>query len=467
MDDDDMTPTKRKRYMRRTLPTSSGGLDYPLLTFLCGVGIIIGAFVLRKYAMEAVTYKTASGAVVSRYQWKRQKKPKASWSTPFAEEWFPKISEKSSSSTVAQSGDERTVVHSPLAKTPSPAAAKKPAPVLKRRKRAKISEPTWYGRWEGSLASAFTSCRKLVTASSMAAWQQPCASRPWAHHFRYGPLDCTFLGTDYGGFYLPNRMCFLRELPEPPNRSHVAYGFGVGSDVSYDIALAAAFPHMKVRLFDPTPWAVQHANQVLAALDRGKAPCPWTGPYAPSEAACTGKYFESISKSRVPTKQLSVHPWAIGTTEGELVFQHTATGSLYTSNTSIGGASEKRELRLPVKTLPAIMAALGDEVVDVLKLDIEGAEVEVIPGLLDLWSTWPQARWPKVLLIDMDSVRRGHPRWNVTGANMAIERLISAGYVLFAHPKRPDYTFVLPLTQRNLYYGAVSRPPPPPKLEGA
>ena len=73
MDDDDMTPTKRKRYMRRTLPTSSGGLDYPLLTFLCGVGIIIGAFVLRKYAMEAVTYKTASGAVVSRYQWKRQK----------------------------------------------------------------------------------------------------------------------------------------------------------------------------------------------------------------------------------------------------------------------------------------------------------------------------------------------------------------------------------------------------------
>ena len=72
------------------------------------------------------------------------------------------------------------------------------------------------------MASAFTSCRKLVTADSMAHWQQPCQPKPWAHHFRYGPLDCTFLGTEYGGFYVPNRMCFLHELPEPPDRTFVA-----------------------------------------------------------------------------------------------------------------------------------------------------------------------------------------------------------------------------------------------------
>ena len=114
-----------------------------------------------------------------------------------------------------------------------------------KRKRAVVRQPRWAGLWESSLATAFTSCRKLQAAPAMVHWQQPCAPKPWAHFFRSGPLDCTFLGTDYGGFYLPNRMCFLNEFE--PSRPPVAYGFGIGSDVSYDLALASAYPSLKVR----------------------------------------------------------------------------------------------------------------------------------------------------------------------------------------------------------------------------
>ena len=339
------------------------------------------------------------------------------------------------------------------------------------------------------MASALTSCRKLVTAQSMAHWQQPCAPKPWTRNFRYGPLDCTFLGTDYGGFYLPNRMCFLHERPEPSNRSFVAYGFGIGGDVSYDLALAAAYPNMIVRMFDPTPSAVTHGQHVLAALENRETPCH----LGLSSAACAGAYFRSIAHSSVPPSQVTVHPWAIGTSDGFLSFGRTTTGSLYTEKAQDGDGERGgagvhdvdaapppygrvvspppppaarpprlEPLRLPVKTLLSIMETLGDEVVDILKLDIEGVEVEVIPWLLNVWRRWPKARWPKLLLIDMDAARKGHPMYNVSAANAAVDLILSAGYMLFAHPKRPDYSFVLPLTQREMYYGEAQPPPPPP-----
>ena len=96
------------------------------------------------------------------------------------------------------------------------------------------------------------------------------------------------------------------------------------------------------------------------------------------------------------------------------------------------------------------------------RLDIEGAEVDVIPWLLARWRHWPRARWPKVLLIDLDAARAAHPMYNLSAANAAVDMLLHAGYEVFAHPKKPDYSFVLPLTQREMYFGEGMPPPPPP-----
>ena len=197
------------------------------------------------------------------------------------------------------------------------------------RKRAVVRQPRWAGLWEGSLATAFTSCRKLRAAPSMTPWQQPCAPKPWAHYFRSGPLDCSFLGTDYGGFYLPNRMCFLNEFE--PSRPPVAYGFGIGSDISYDLTLASAYPSLKVRMFDPTPYALGHAAAVLETVATRTPSCrDASGRMQISKAACEGEYFRRIAESNIKPSQLSVHPWAIGVTDGVLQFRKTDTGSLFT-----------------------------------------------------------------------------------------------------------------------------------------
>ena len=51
---------------------------------------------------------------------------------------------------------------------------------------------------------------------------------------------------------------------------------------------------------------------------------------------------------------------------------------------------------------------------------------------------------------------------NITAAKEVVLQIVGAGYVLFAHPKTPDYSFVLPLTQRQMYYFEEAPPPPPP-----
>src|SRR5206468_3435082 len=49
---------------------------------------------------------------------------------------------------------------------------------------------------------------------------------------------------------------------------------------------------------------------------------------------------------------------------------------------SAGGLYESTEfLEVPGRTLPSLMAELGDERIDLLKLDVEGIEYDLIPTL--------------------------------------------------------------------------------------
>jgi hypothetical protein len=82
------------------------------------------------------------------------------------------------------------------------------------------------------------------------------------------------------------------------------------------------------------------------------------------------------------------------------------------------------------KTLPALMAEAGDERIDLLKLDIEGSEYDVLPGL-DL-----AALGIRVLCVELQASRP------VAEGKQLIESVSSQGYRL-VHCRRPaTYTFV-------------------------
>jgi FkbM family methyltransferase len=143
------------------------------------------------------------------------------------------------------------------------------------------------------------------------------------------------LGTSYGGWTVPV------ELIEP---SWVCYCVGAGGDVSFDLELIRRYG-VEVRTFDPV------ADYVEGAQEQGAA-----------------------------EPRFSARQAAIATVDGPIRMQ--VTHDPQSRSVSSAGLYESGDfIEVPGRTLPSLMAELGDERIDLLKLDIEGAEYEVLPTI--------------------------------------------------------------------------------------
>jgi FkbM family methyltransferase len=125
----------------------------------------------------------------------------------------------------------------------------------------------------------------------------------------------------------------------------VAYCAGAGEDISFDLELHRR--GMQVVTIDPTPRAIAHVRRVDPGDERFTfVPVGlWDGPgeltfYAPADA---------------------------GVSHSVVNLQRTAASQGFTAE---------------VDSLASIMASQGHERIDLLKLDIEGAESTVLPNLL-------------------------------------------------------------------------------------
>lgn len=127
----------------------------------------------------------------------------------------------------------------------------------------------------------------------------------------------------------------------------VVYSFGIGKDVSFDLALIERFG-LRVHAFDPTP----------ASLDwlRGEALPPG----------------------------FVVHEYGLAARDGTATFYPPERAD-HVSHTLLAGtytAGERDAVAVPVRRLAGIMAELGHARVDLLKMDIEGAEYAVLEDIL-------------------------------------------------------------------------------------
>jgi FkbM family methyltransferase len=192
------------------------------------------------------------------------------------------------------------------------------------------------------------------------------------------------LGTSYGGWTIPG------ELVEA---SWVCYSVGAGGDISFDLALIHRYA-AKVRAFDAV------ADYVTWAIEQtGDEPR-----FSAQQAA--------IAVSDGPVRmQLTHHP-----------------GSLSVSSAGLYESDNFSEL--PGRTIPSLMAELGDEHVDLLKLDIEGAEYTVLPTI-DL----------RALGVKIFSAQLHHTA-TVKEARRLIARLREAGYEPVACRPVVKITFV-------------------------
>lgn len=187
--------------------------------------------------------------------------------------------------------------------------------------------------------------------------------------------DTCFLGNDGA------RWCVC---PDSLGPSSIVYSIGVGEEISFDLELIRRFG-VRVHSFDPTPRSIEW-------LAKQSLPCDFV-----------------------------FRPLGIADFDGRAKFLPPVNAA-HVSHTLVDRQTPWPAIEVPVRRLSSTMRDLGHERIDLLKMDIEGAEYAVLKDLL------ASAIPVRQLLVEF------HHRWPEIGVEKtkdAIRDLNSAGYLIF------------------------------------
>jgi FkbM family methyltransferase len=199
------------------------------------------------------------------------------------------------------------------------------------------------------------------------------------------PVDLSIveLGTAYGGWQIPDGVV---------QRDWICYSVGAGGDISFDLELINRYG-ATVRSFDPVE---EFGRQALDAA-QGEA-------------------------------RFSFHQCAIASVDAPMRVQRTHDpSSLSVSAAGLYDTEEWSEVS--GRTLSSLMADLGDERIDLLKVDVEGAEYDLLAGI-DL-----PALGVKIFSVQL------HHTGTVRAALNIVKRLEHQGYRLVAQRPVVKLTF--------------------------
>jgi FkbM family methyltransferase len=183
--------------------------------------------------------------------------------------------------------------------------------------------------------------------------------------------------------------------PQGLSAESVVYSAGVGEEISFDLGLIERFG-MRIHAFDPTPRSIA-----------------WV-------------------RDQALPKEFVFHPYGIAELDGRCRF-NPPRDPLHVSHTVLQRAGSGPATELPVHRLETILRMLGHRQIDLLKMDIEGAEYGVLADLL------AGRVAVKQLLVEF------HHRWPEVGiakTKHAIGMLQEAGYRVFSvSPSGEEYGF--------------------------
>lgn len=211
-------------------------------------------------------------------------------------------------------------------------------------------------------------------------------------HRRLFRCSREFHGTEYGGWMI---------CPDGLTKSSVVYSFGVGEDASFDLSLIARYGP-EVCGFDPTPKSI---------------------------AWVEGQTWPA---------QFHFHPFGIGASDRMAAFFAPDNPEWISHTILPRDFSAQSATHVQLLRLQTIAEMLGHQEIAILKMDIEGAEYEVIGDLVKT----PTVKVRQVLV---EFHHWLYPGISVRATHAAIRKLEKAGYKLFAiSDKGLEFSFIRP-----------------------
>ena len=172
--------------------------------------------------------------------------------------------------------------------------------------------------------------------------------------------------------------------PEMVSEDITVYSVGIGEDISFDLNMIEEYG-VTIHAFDPTP-------KSLAWLARQELPSGFIA-----------------------------HQVGLSDQDGVLEF-YPPIDENWVSYSVIDSKSGRDPVQVPVKSLATLMRELNHDHVNILKMDIEGAEYDVIASLIESYIR------PDMLLIEF---HHRFPGRNINHTRDAILGLRDAGYKVF------------------------------------
>ena len=229
------------------------------------------------------------------------------------------------------------------------------------------------------------------------------------------------LGSEYGGW-------IFVDVPELKGSTILAAG--LGEDASFDVEFATHF-EASIVIVDPTPRAVEHFNGITARLGQGK-----TSEY--SQGGC--QTVESYDLSKLSPEQLKLEPVALWVENTTVKFyepknkQHVSHSITNYQN----DFSEETDFKeVPAFTIASVLEkhSINPDSLQLVKLDIEGAEIEVVKNMM------AENILPRQLLLEFDELNVPSKK-SVSRVDQTHKLLLQKGYQLIYTDGMADFLYV-------------------------
>jgi FkbM family methyltransferase len=205
-----------------------------------------------------------------------------------------------------------------------------------------------------------------------------------------GRRDLQEIGEGHGSWVVPSGLI---------DHDSICYCGGCGEDISFDLGLIEEFG-CHVYAFDPTPRAALHVREV---------------------AGGNAKYH--------------FYEYGLWSKEDELKFYAPKDPS-HVSRSLLNLQKTDDYISVSVKRLSSVMKELGHSRIDLLKIDIEGAEYKVIESILE------DGLDVRVLCVEYDEYFHPLDADFRIRIRASIEGLIARGYTLVYSQGNGNYTLV-------------------------